>query len=143
MTEPYTYERRGRSMITAIVLAVIYALLAIGLVFLSLSQWIVGIVFIFSLPAFWDMLSDVRSGMTINDQEVSWFHGKTSASIPRTDIKLFKIDLRMDRSVKLTIGLENGRKIRVAQPATPPLKHLEEILPEAGIPFRKNPISLL
>ena len=143
MTDPFSYERRGRSIVTAILLAVIYAILAIGMIFLSLSQWLVGIVFVFSLPALWDLISDVRSGMSITAQDVSWYHGKNSTTIPLADIKQFRIDLRMDRSVKLTIELENGRKIRVAQPATPPLAELETTLPKAGIPFRKNPFSLL
>ena len=143
MTEAYTYERRGRTITTAIVLALIYLILALGMVLLNLSQWIVAIAFVFTLPAFYDLISDVRSGMAISDQEISWFHSKTSAAIPTADIKRLRIDLRMDRSVKLTIELENGRKVRVAQPATPPLKELEAVLPKAGIEFRKNPFSLL
>lgn len=143
MSDPYVYERRGRTALTAIVVALVYIFLAVGLVYLNLSQWLVLIGFVLTLPAFFDLISDVQSGMTISSDEVSWFHGKKTAAIPLADARRFRIDLRMDRSVKLSIELENGRKIRVAQPATPPLKELEDILSKMGIEYRKNPFSLL
>lgn len=143
MSQDYSFERRGRSAQAAVVVIGVYALLGVALIVLDLSLWIAGGVVVFTLPAIWDLKSNTRSGLTLTETGVSWFHGKRSATIERPDIKQFRIDLRMDRSVKLSVELVSGRKIRLPQPATPPLKDLERELTDRGFPYRKNPFALL
>jgi len=143
MTDVYSFERRGRTKLAAMVVSGIYAFLALAFFVLEISLWISGIAFLLTLPALWDMIADTRSGFSLSEDGVTWFHGKNSATIERSEIKLFKVDLRMDRSVKLSVELHSGRKIRLPQPSTPPLKDLERELANYGFPFRKNPFALL
>lgn len=143
MSEAYSFERRGRSKLTAIVVIGIYVVLACAYVALDISLWFVGITAVFTLPALWDLKADTRSGLTLSKSGVSWFHGKNSATIERSEIKRFRVDLRMDRSVKLSVELQSGRRIRLPQPSTPPLKDLERELTNYDYPFRKNPFALL
>lgn len=143
MSVTYKFERRGRTTTTAVTLAAVYTLLAAALFFLQMSQWVILAGFVFTIPALWDLIADPKSGFSIDEDGVHWFHGKNSATIDPNEIELFKIDLRMDRSVKLTLNMKNGRRIRVTQPSIPPLNDLESVLEQAGYAHRKNPFSLL
>ena len=143
MIQDFTFERRGRSSAAALIIAGVYIVLIVAMLFLNVSIWIVGIVFVFTLPAIWDLTKDTRSGMFLSENDISWFHGKNSATIELSEIERFRIDLRMDRSVKLSVELKSGRKIRLPQPSTPPLKDLERELTLRELAFRKNPFALL
>ena len=139
MTQDFTFERRGRTSTAAFVIAGLYIVLIAAMLLLNVSAWIVGIVFLFTIPAVWDLANDTRSGLTLSENDISWFHGKNSATIELAEIKRFRIDLRMDRSVKFIAELKSGRKIRLPQPSTPPLSDLERELTLRELPFRKNP----
>ncbi|MDG2341012.1 MAG: hypothetical protein P8L32_07450, partial [Paracoccaceae bacterium] len=75
MSINYKFERRGRTTTTAITLAAVYALLAGALFFLQMSQWVILGGFVFTIPALWDLIADPKSGFSIDEDGVHWFHG--------------------------------------------------------------------
>lgn len=143
MTAAFTFKRQGRTQATVIVLGCVYLALIAAFLLLNVTTWIVLALFLCTLPAIWDLVQNPISGIEITDAAISWFHGKNSATIQKPEIERIKVDLRLDRSVKLTIQLKTGRKIRVTQPSIPPLPQLETALDQFGYAYQKNPFSLL
>lgn len=143
MTQAFTFERQGRTSGTAFVLAAIYAVLAWLWYALSVSPVILGILFLVTVPAIVDLIRNPQSRFQLDSTALSWSHGRRSAEIARGEIRQLHIHLRLDRSIKLVIELETGRKIRVIQPAIPPLALLEQGLEAQAMPFQKHPFSLL
>lgn len=143
MSRSFSFTRAGRTQATGIVLAVVYVALVAALIFLSVTFWIIAGLFLFTVPAIWDLVKNPKSGMEITDAAISWEHGKNSATIQKPEIERIRVDLRLDRSVKLTLIMKTGRKIRVTQPSIPPLAQLEQALQDHGYAYQKNPFSLL
>lgn len=143
MSASYTFQRHGRTRGTLIVLALVYAALFAAWLLLSVAGWIIVALIVFTLPAIWDLWSNPRSEIEITGAAISWSHGKISATIQKSEIQRIRVDLRLDRSIKLTLILKTGRKIRVTQPAIPPLQQLEDALTRFDYSYVKNPFSLL
>ncbi len=138
-----TYERQGRSQTTAFILAAMYAVLAWLWYALSISPVVLGLLILATLPAIFDLIKNPTSEFFLDGENLSWRHGRRNVSIPRHEIERLHIHLRMDRSIKLIVQMKNDRKIRVMQPAIPPLAVLEGGLEEQEMPFQKHPFSLL
>ena len=140
---PLTFERLGRSSATAFILAAVYAVLAWLWYALSISPVLMGLLVLVTLPAIFDLIANPKSEFSLDEQNLAWRHGRRNVSIPRHEIERMHIHLRMDRSIKLIVEMKNGRKIRVMQPAIPPLSILEGGFEEQEMPFQKHPFSLL
>lgn len=142
-TEPLIFERQGRSRLTIIVLVVLYAVYLWLWIALSIAPFIMALGILITVPALVDLALNPRSGLRLDQNTLAWHHSKRNVSIQRHQIKQMHIHLRMDRSIKLVAELENGKKIRVMQPATPPLRDLEEGFTRLNMPFQKHPFSLI
>lgn len=144
MTQPaFLYEREGRTSGTAFVLAAIYAVLAWLWYALAVSPVILVLLFLVTVPAIIDLIRNPQSRFQLDGDSLIWRHGRREAEIARAEIRQLHIHLRLDRSIKLIVELETGRKIRVIQPAIPPLLLLEQGLEAQSMPFQKHPFSLL
>ena len=142
-TDPLIFERQGRSKSTVIVLAALYVIYLWLWMALSIAPFIMALGIIVTVPALVDLVLNPSSGLRLDHDTLDWHHSKRNVSIPRHQIKQMHIHLRMDRSIKLVTELENGKKIRVMQPATPPLRDLEDGFTRLNMPFQKHPFSLI
>ena len=143
MEPAFAFRREGRSSGTAFLLAAIYAVLAWLWYALAISPVVLGILVLVTLPAIYDLIANPQSSFLLDHETLQWRHGRREVSLPRGEIRQLHINLRLDRSVKLIVELESGRKIRVMQPVIPPLDLLENGLSAQGMPFQKHPFSLL
>ena len=143
MEPAFAFRREGRSSGTAFLLAAIYAVLAWLWYALAISPVVLGVLVLVTLPAIYDLIANPQSSFLLDHETLHWRHGRREVSLPRGEIRQMHINLRLDRSVKLIVEMESGRKIRVMQPAIPPLDLLENGLSAQGMPFQKHPFSLL
>lgn len=143
MSGGLTYAATGRSMRTAVVVALIWlAVLAAG-VFLAMSSWIMAFMLAFTLPALWDLISNPPSGLALDEDRITWFSGKRHAEVALDEIELVRLDTRLDFSVKVTLILKTGAKIRIPFEATPPHVDLENALTARGITVQRHHFQLM
>lgn len=137
MSAPFVYRRRGRDRRTALIVIAVWTALILGWLFLEMSRWIVLGLGAFTLPALWDHYANPLSGMAINAHKIAWFSGRRDAEVALEQVDHLRLDTRLDFSVRATVVLKDGRKLRIPFEATPPHLLLETALAERGIPTRR------
>lgn len=137
------HRTQGRNARTAWVLAGVWALLAVLLVFFDAAPWIVGGLGLFTLPALWDLVSDRLSGLRLTEDGLHWFSGRQSDTIPLARIRAVRLDRRLDLSFRVSVVLRDDRRIRLPQDCLPRIPALEAALTRAGIRVERHPFSLL
>jgi hypothetical protein len=118
--EDYSFSRRGRS--PAAILATggwLAALLVLWLV-LDAALWLVILLALPVLPAIADLVRNPVSGLKVSPNRVEWFTGKLAGQAELGEIDRVRFDTRWDFSVRATLILRSGKRIRLPQEATPP-----------------------
>ena len=105
----FTYGTVGRNWTTLITTAVVWVVLITLIVKVDMALWLAGIVFLFTLPAVYDLITARASGITINTQQIAWYAGKQDGDIPKRLIEYIKLDTRLDLSVRCTLVLYSGQ----------------------------------
>lgn len=140
---PYAYETTGRNRATVIAVVLVWAALALAVFVLDAALWLAGLVGLFTLPAIYDLISARRSGIALASSGLSWFSGRREGRITWDQISHIRLDTRLDLSVRTTVLLITGRKIRLPLEATPPADTFEGILTERGIKVERHHFSLM
>lgn len=139
----YTYRRHARSRTALLVLPAIWAALGVGWLWLDASGWLVGLLGLFTLPALWELFTNPVSGLTLDHDNLSWVTGKRDAKIALAQIDRVRLDTRLDMSVRATVILKTGRKIKLPFEATPPHRALETALHARGITTVRHHFTLI
>lgn len=137
------HRTRGRNTRTAWVLAAVWTILAVLLLAFDAAPVIVAGLWIFTLPALWDLVSDRPSGLRLTEDGLHWFSGARSDTIPRDRIKAVRLDRRLDLSFRVSIVLRDDRRMRLPQDCLPQIPALDAALTRAGIRVERHPFSLL
>lgn len=143
MAADYVYLRQGRNQRTAVTLALIWAVLVFALFALDAAPWIVAFLALFTVPAVWDYVTDPPSGLTLTNSEISWHSGKRQATVSLDEIDLVRLDTRLDFSVRITLVLKTGAKVRLPFESSPPDQPMEEELTARDIPTRRTHFQLM
>lgn len=141
--KPLTYHTQGRSLRTGIAVALIWAGLMAAWWGLEAHPVIVAFFALFTLPACWDLVTNPSSGLSLTDTTLSWFSGKRNAEVSLAEIDHVAMNTRLDFSIKVTLVLQTGAKIRLPFEATPPDPQLEEALTTRGIKTRRTHFQLM
>lgn len=139
----FTYKRQGRSTATAAVVIAIWITLIAAYVFLDAALWVLAVFALFTLPAVVDFARDPESGMVLTERHLRWYSGARAAEIDVSEIERIRMDTRLDFSVRVTVILENGRKIRVPFESTPAHVQLEAALKARGIKTERFHFQLM
>ena len=142
MSDSYAFQRQGRDKRTALTILAVWTALMLAWVFLEMAPWIVVFLGAFTLPALWDHYANPSSGLTLDDTGISWFSGKRCGEVPLSDIDLVRLDTRLDFSVRATLVLKNGEKIRLPFEAIPPHETFERELNARGVTTRRTHFQL-
>lgn len=143
MSAELTFNATGRSPRTAAVVGAVWlGLLALWLV-LDAAPWVVGFLALFTLPACWDLLRNPPSGLTLTQTDISWHSGTRKATVELQEIDHVRLDTRLDFSVRVTLVLVSGAKLRLPFEATPPHQSLEDALNAQGIKTQRHHFQLL
>lgn len=124
-------------MVAAVWLALIAAY-----VMIEASPMIVAIVALFTLPALWELATNPIARLSLSPQVLVWQRGKDKVTIPLNTIDHIRLDTRVDLSVRATVVLRSGQRLRVPPDAMPPHRPFEYALHAAGVPTRRHHFSL-
>ena len=142
MSIAYAYQREGRSRTTIIVVLAIWTVLVSAWALIDMAWWIVVGFAACTLPAIWDHYTNRLSGLRLTDDEISWFSGRRSGRVTTSEIDLVRLDTRLDFSVRVTLVLKNGEKVRLPFEATPPHAEFERELDPRGLKTRRTHFQL-
>lgn len=118
--EDYSFSRRGRSPATMLAAGGWLAGLLVLWLGLGTMLWIVILLALPVLPALFDLIRNPLSGLKISGGRIEWFSGGLAASAELSEIERVRFDTRWDFSVRATLILHSGKRIRLPQEATPP-----------------------
>jgi hypothetical protein len=142
LAPPFRFRRQARNLSTAVTLGVIWLALVLAWLFWDAAWWIIGFLEVFTLPALVDLIRNPASGLDLDSDTLSWFSGRRQASIPRREIDHLRLDTRLDFSVRASVVLETGRRIRLPFESTPPHQAFENALTAQGIKVRRTHFQL-
>ena len=124
----YAYERAGRTYGAALVVAAIWAALLAAWIWLEAAAWIIIPLALFTIPAVIDLLRNPASGLQLTTSTLSWHSGRCHAEVQLSEIEHVRLDTRLDFSVRASVVLHTGRRIRLPFESTPPHQPLEDAL---------------
>ena len=123
----YSYESQGRTP-KSIAALVAMVFILIGLDYIGTVWWIIVIVAMITLPAAIDVFVNATARLDLNDSQLFWKNRSQEVTIPLHEIEKIRFDGRMDMSVRVSVVLNDGRKLRMPYDAMPPHKELEAAL---------------
>lgn len=129
---PFTFTRQNRNSRTVTILIGIYAVLLGLVIYFDAAWWLVGLLSLATLPAVWDIVQDSRAGLSLDQQKLRWHSGKRQGEIDLNTVDFFRFDTRWDFSVRVSLVLKSGKKIRLPDESTPPHQQFEDVLQQAG-----------
>ncbi|MCM2560810.1 hypothetical protein M8756_02895 [Lutimaribacter sp. EGI FJ00015] len=137
------YHRTGRARRNVVALALVWAgLLGMVLLF-GAAAWIVLFLWLFSLPLAWEVWRNPESRLTLDSDTLAWHGMMGRDAVPLSLIDKVRFDRRLDLSMRVTLVLEDGRKIRLPHDVLPPPERLEAAFQAHRIATERNPFSLL
>jgi hypothetical protein len=141
--EPFRFRRAGRNRATLWSVAAIWVALVAAVMLVEASPWLMGLVAALTLPALWELATNPAAGLDLTQTELGWFTGRRSGALARGEIARARLDTRLDFSVRATVVLTTGRKIRLPYECTPPHQAFEEALNGQGIRTERHHFSLI
>ncbi|WP_170758812.1 hypothetical protein [Ruegeria lacuscaerulensis] len=130
---PFTYTCRNRSPRTVIILICIYAALLALVIQFDAAWWLMGLLALATLPALWDVARNTSAGLVLDQGKIRWFSGTREAELSLSEIDHVRFDTRWDLSVRLSLVLKSGKRVRLPDESTPPHRDFEPILQMAGL----------
>lgn len=135
---PICFKRHNRNSRTVLILIAVYAALGSLVIFLDAAWWLVGFLSLATLPAVWDVVHDTSAGLTLDDKYLRWHSGKRQGAVPMQDVDFFRFDTRWDFSVRVSLVLVNGKRIRLPDESIPPHQQFETLLQQAGYRVKRH-----
>lgn len=132
---------RRRGPLVAVIAAT--AALVSAYVFLDANLWIIGFLALFVVPAGLDLIRNPSAGLHLTQDSLSWYSGRRSVEVTLDEIENLRFDTRLDFSVRATVLLKTGRRIRLPFEATPPHQMFEDALNTHGIKTERHHFTLM
>jgi hypothetical protein len=85
-------------------------------VVLDASPIIAGLIIIVSLPALYDFMRADIAELEVNQDHIKWRWRKHEHQVPLTQIDYVQLTTRLDFSLRMTLVLTSGQKLRVIDP---------------------------
>jgi len=118
------------------------ALLVLYLLF-NAASLIILVLACASLPALYDIGANASAELQIDSTEISWRSGRRRASLPRGQLKLVRLDTRLDFSLRMTLHTYQGGKIRLPYECVPSANAIEDALKTYDIVFERHHFQLM
>lgn len=141
--EPFCFRRTGRNSATLLTVLVIWAALIAAVVLVDAALWLMGILAAATLPAIWELVTNPSAGLDLTLKDLTWFTGRRQGHLARGEIERMRFDTRLDFSVRATVVLTTGRKVRLPFECTPPHQAFEAALKSHGIRTERHHFSLI
>lgn len=124
-------------------LVLIWAGLAALLVFLDAAPWIVASLALFTLPLAYEVWRNPQCRLTLDATALDWQGILGADRVPLVRIDKVRFDRRLDMSMRVTLVLTDGRKLRLPHDVLPPPERLETALQAYGVKTERHPFSLI
>ena len=95
-----------------------------------------------TLPALYDLVTNRQSGLTLTDHAITWHSGPREGHTDLTEIDRLRLDTRWDLSIRATILLKTGKKIRLPYESLPPHRTLEAEAKTRGLTVERHHFSV-
>lgn len=138
-----TYHRSGRSIKNIALLILSWAILIALYVLVDAAPMIIAVLGLFTLPLAWEIGRNAQSHLTFDQTTLSWHSLLGHDTLPVKMIDGVRFDRRLDLSVRVTLRLTDGRKIRLPHDVTPPHRPFRTALEEAGVRTEFHQFSLI
>ncbi len=135
---PLRFIRRNRSPRSlTIVILWLAGLAAPGLAF-GAAWWLLVLLALPVVPLVWDIWTDSAAGMDLDETRLHWFTGRREGAVDLAEIERLRFDTRWDFSVRVTLILRDGKRVRLPQEATPPHRAFESELEARGLKVERH-----
>ncbi|MCV6584442.1 MAG: hypothetical protein OIF47_02805 [Marinibacterium sp.] len=138
----YRFERQGRSPRTALIVALVLGGLVVLRMQFGAALWLLGLGALATLPALWDLWRNPRAGLALDDSALRWWTGRAEGHVPRRDIDHMRLDTSWDFSLRISVVLTSGRRVRLPYECTPPRAEIDAALGRAGVTIERHHFSL-
>ena len=140
---PFTYTHTGRNWATLLSMLGVWGVLITLILVVDMALWLAGIVFLFTLPALFDVLTARASGLSISHDQIEWHAGRQDGTMTKRLIEIIRLDTRLDFSVRCTLVLYSGQRIKIPFEACPKHQLLEKQLHLHGYKTRRRHFSFI
>ena len=141
--DTFRFRKEGRSPSALYTVVGIWFILIALVILVEAAPWLMIAIGLFTLPAIWDLYKNPQSGLDFTHDDLRWFTGRREGSVPWEEIDRFRLDTRLDFSVRASAVLQSGKKIRLPYECTPPHRLLEAVLNARGIRTERHHFSLI
>ena len=141
--ERFSYCRSGRNAATLLAVAGVWLVLTGAVVLVDASAWLMGALALFTLPALWDLWRNPAAGLRFTPEALTWFTGARDAEVAWREIEKVRLETRLDFSVRASVVLRSGSRIRLPYESTPPHALLEAALNARGIRTERHHFLLI
>lgn len=138
----FAFERHGRSIHAILILACVYAALIFAVVLIDAAWWLMALLALLTLPALRDVIADPAAGLRLDESGLEWFSGRRRGHAALTEIDKILLDTRWDLSVRATLLLHGGKRIRLPQESLPPHRQLEAEASHRGLTVERHHFSV-
>ena len=139
----YRYEASARGPRAFVALGMWWAGLIAAYLFLDAAIWILLPLALVTIPALYEMGKGVEASLEIDSDEIRWASGRRQAKMALSELDRVRLDTRLDMSLRMSLVLPSGKKIRLPYECVPPRKPLEAELEARGIPVERHHFSLM
>ena len=140
---PFVHVSHARTRTALVTVPAVWVALFLAWAIIDAAPLIIAILGLFTLPALYDLVVNPRAELTLDDDRLGWKVPRSHADISLAEIDHVRLDTRLDLSVKGTVILASGRKLRIPVPAMPPHEDFESALQDRGIVTRRHHFSLM
>ncbi|KPA21972.1 MULTISPECIES: hypothetical protein [unclassified Shimia] len=137
MPEPLTFTHFGRNRRTVMALGLAVLVLA-GLKAVGTVTWILAILGIFAVPALIDVMLNPVSTFSLADGVLRWKSATQEAEMRTDQIRSARFDTRLDISVRATLQMVDGSKVRIPNDVLPSPDRLQATLEAYDIPVDRH-----
>jgi hypothetical protein len=102
----------GRNPRSVAVLVLLYSAILMALNILEVAPWLMAVLVLITLPAVFDIAVNRRAGLSLESGRLAWFSGEVSDEAALSHIAHVRFDTRLDLSVRVTVVMLDGRKVR-------------------------------
>ncbi|MGR3634805.1 MAG: hypothetical protein ACU0BK_02640 [Shimia sp.] len=137
MPDPLTFTHFGRNRrtVTALILA---ALVLAGLKAVGTVTWILAILGVFAVPALIDVMFNPVSTFSLAEGVLRWKSATQEAEMRTNQIRSARFDTRLDISVRATLEMVDGSKVRIPNDVLPSPDRLQATLEAYDIPVDRH-----
>ena len=140
---PFQHHVQSRKAGAIALLIAIYAALIGAIVAIDAAPWLMGALAVPTLPALADIWTNRRAGLCLDDHTLSWYSGRTDGEVTLKRIAKVRFERRFDFSIRVSVLLTDGKRLRLPYEALPKGNALAGALERRGVAIERNPFSIL